>query len=94
MNSRTSSSQQHKKSFTDAYREILTLDEVITEHLKAVQGDAALLAAETKLLAKVKRCDRGDTSSYIEEARRICQWKVDLYSSLSRDLARLGSVLP
>lgn len=31
----------------------MTMEEVMEEHLKAIQGDAALLAAETALLAKV-----------------------------------------
>ncbi|EER18284.1 kinesin heavy chain, putative [Perkinsus marinus ATCC 50983] len=52
----------------------MTVDEVMEEHLKAIQGDAALLAAETALLAKTKRED--GLRGYVDEARQICERKV------------------
>ncbi|KAF4675557.1 hypothetical protein FOL46_001084 [Perkinsus olseni] len=54
----------------------LTLDQVKEEHLKAIQGDAALLAAETELLAKMKGEQVPDLEAYVREARQICERKV------------------
>ncbi|KAF4687912.1 hypothetical protein FOZ62_009642 [Perkinsus olseni] len=68
----------------------LTLEQVTEEHLKAIQGDAALLAAETELLAKIKGGQVSDMEAYVQEARQICERKVNLYKSLWRDLGALG----
>ncbi|KAF4669930.1 hypothetical protein FOZ61_002490 [Perkinsus olseni] len=73
----------------------LTLDQVKEEHLKAIQGDAALLAAETELLAKMKGEQVPDLEAYVREARQIwmCGDVCSVFSWFIVNIQEMPSVL-